>query len=71
MSVTGVSCGDPPTNIIGSHDVPTMTTFGGTVTYTCVDGYTLFGTATVTCEANGEWSTPPTCTGRVYCVHMY
>ena len=33
------------------------------VTYTCNTGYTLIGSASITCHSHGEWSSPsPTCT---------
>ena len=33
------------------------------VTYTCNTGYTLIGSASITCHSNGQWSSPsPTCT---------
>ncbi|XP_064388229.1 sushi, von Willebrand factor type A, EGF and pentraxin domain-containing protein 1-like [Halichondria panicea] len=56
-----VSCGSLPSISNGSPDTPTSTTFGGTGTYSCNTGYVLSGSATVTCEASGGWSTRPTC----------
>ncbi len=47
----------------GSTGIPTTTTFTGTVTYSCNDGYALFGIATSTCQANATWSRPPECEG--------
>ncbi|XP_064386052.1 sushi, von Willebrand factor type A, EGF and pentraxin domain-containing protein 1-like [Halichondria panicea] len=58
---TIVGCGDPPTSPNGSPGTPTSTTFGGTVSYTCNNRYYMSGSATVTCEASGNWSTRPTC----------
>ncbi len=55
-----VPCGDPPTIPNGSRTF-TVTTFGGTATYTCNTGYQLSGSSTVTCQASGSWSTVPTC----------
>ena len=60
---TVVGCGDPPTSPNGSPGTPTSTTFGGTVSYTCNNRYYMSGSATVTCEASGNWSTRPTCSG--------
>ena len=57
-----VDCGPPPTITNGSPGTPTSTTFGGTVTYTCDNGFTLSGSAMITCLAAGSWSTPPSCT---------
>ena len=56
-----VSCGSLPSISNGSPGTPTSTTFGGTGTYSCNTGYVLSGSATVTCEASGGWSTRPTC----------
>ena len=58
---TAVSCGSPPSIDNGSPGTPTSTIFGGTVTYSCDTGYTLSGSATITCQASG-WETPPVCT---------
>ncbi len=57
---TAVSCSaTAPTN--GSVDA-TTTTYGLTVTYSCDAGYTLSGTATRTCNADGTLSdVAPTC----------
>ncbi|XP_064388227.1 sushi, von Willebrand factor type A, EGF and pentraxin domain-containing protein 1-like [Halichondria panicea] len=61
--VTVVNCNSPPSIPNGSPRTPTRTTVGGTVTYTCNTGYQRSGTATVTCQANGRWSTRPICYG--------
>ena len=64
LDLTAVDCGSPPSITNGSPGTPTSTTFGGTVTYTCINsGYILSGSATVACLASGSWSTRPTCTG--------
>ncbi|WAR22298.1 CFAH-like protein [Mya arenaria] len=34
---------------------------GQTVTYTCTNGFTMMGTSTVTCDATGAWTEPPSC----------
>ena len=39
----------------------TGTTFGEAATYSCNTGYQLSGSATVTCQETGSWSTPPSC----------
>ena len=61
---TVVDCGTPPVVTNGSPGAPAMTTFGGMVTYNCTNGYTLTGSATVSCLASGSWSTRPNCTGN-------
>ncbi len=60
-----VDCGSPPTVRNGYPGTPTSTTFGGTVSYMCNSNrYHMSGSATVTCEASGSWSTIPTCSGE-------
>ena len=59
-----VDCG-PLTNpdngqVVTSHG----TTFGSTATYTCDTGYTLSGSQTRTCGADGVWTLfTPVCEG--------
>ncbi len=67
--ITAVSCGSPPSISNGSPGTPTNnTTFGGTVTYTCNNGYKRSWSARVTCQASGSWSTRPSCGGE-QCMH--
>ena len=66
-NVTAVSCGYPPSISNGFRGTPTHTTYGGTVTYSCDTGYQMSGSATVTCQASGSWSTRPSCTGTLHC----
>ncbi|XP_064388223.1 sushi, von Willebrand factor type A, EGF and pentraxin domain-containing protein 1-like, partial [Halichondria panicea] len=54
-------CGSPPSISNGSPGIPTSTVAGGTVTYTCNNGYQLSGSPTVTCQANGSWTARPSC----------
>ncbi|XP_064386669.1 sushi, von Willebrand factor type A, EGF and pentraxin domain-containing protein 1-like [Halichondria panicea] len=61
-----VDCGTLASITNGSPGTPTTTTFTGTVTYSCNDGYALFGIATSTCQANATWSRPPECRGTVH-----
>ena len=56
-----VDCGtlEDPDN--GQVDL-SNTTFESTANYTCDLGYSLTGSSTRTCKANGEWSAdPPSC----------
>ena len=65
---TVVDCGEPLTIPNGSPETPTITTFGGTVYYTCNVRFLISGSATVTCEASGSWSKRPTCSGEWLCM---
>ena len=39
---------------------------GSTARFTCNLGYTLSGSASITCQTGGTWSSPyPTCTGKL------
>ena len=62
---TAVDCGPPPSITDGSPGTPDMTTLGGTVTYTCIDGLVISGSAMITCLATGMWGTPPSCLAGV------
>ena len=68
---TAVSCGSPPSISNGSPGTPTSTTFGGTVTYSCVTGYQLSGVATVSCESDGNWKTIPSCLGMAWHIILF
>ncbi|XP_076997754.1 sushi, von Willebrand factor type A, EGF and pentraxin domain-containing protein 1 isoform X2 [Tamandua tetradactyla] len=50
-----VFCGEPPA-IKDAMFVGSNFTFGSTVTYTCMEGYTLVGPDTIECLASGKWS---------------
>ena len=57
-----IDCGPltDPTN--GQVDTSSGTTFGSTATYTCDTGYTLSGSQSRTCGADGMWSSSnPVC----------
>ena len=56
-------CGPPPSIPNGSL---TSTVPGQTVTYSCNNGYFLFGSATVSCLASGSWSILPICSCKKY-----
>ena len=60
-----VDCGSPPSITNGSPGTPTSTTLGGTVTYSCSDGFILSGSAMISCLATGSWSTLPSCIGKI------
>ncbi|WAR22293.1 CR2-like protein, partial [Mya arenaria] len=34
---------------------------GHTLTYSCTNGFTMMGTPTITCDATGAWTVPPSC----------
>lgn len=62
--IIAVICGSLPQIENGSlSKTPTDLTFGETATYECDNNYRLLGSATVTCQANMTWSTPPSCVG--------
>ena len=59
-----VNCGvlTNPTN--GQVNTSSRTTFGSTGAYTCDTGYSLSGSQTRTCGADGNWtSSEPICEG--------
>ena len=57
-----VDCGVPGTIVNGTAGF-SATVFGSSATYSCATNFTISGTgATVTCQADGLWSTPrPSC----------
>ena len=59
----GVACPDPGTPANGRRQLESLQD-GGTVHYSCYDGYTLVGEAKRTCR-NGRWTgTLPACIGN-------
>ena len=59
-----VSCGTPRSIPNGQRSY-LRTTYRSTVTYTCNTGYEMSaGSSTVTCQSNGQWPTPPTCSRK-------
>ncbi|XP_064386127.1 sushi, von Willebrand factor type A, EGF and pentraxin domain-containing protein 1-like isoform X2 [Halichondria panicea] len=56
-----IDCGAPPTISDGSTTLA-GTTFGEMATYTCTSGFSISGSATITCQANGGWEPEPACT---------
>ena len=67
--LTAVSC----ENISYPHTVVTDVTslrFGGSITFSCVDGYERdSGILVMNCEMNGKWSgDPPVCKGMYCCL---
>ncbi len=58
---TPVSCGTLNAPANGSVSAP-VTTYGSAANYTCDGGYSLTGTPSRTCQADGTWTgTAPTC----------
>ncbi|XP_066267607.1 uncharacterized protein [Branchiostoma lanceolatum] len=65
ISSTPGQCWDPGMPSNGTRDNNDNFASGQTVSYTCVDGYQLLGTANITCQSNGTWSdATPTCKHR-------
>ncbi|XP_072543610.1 sushi, von Willebrand factor type A, EGF and pentraxin domain-containing protein 1 isoform X2 [Salminus brasiliensis] len=63
-----ISCGPPPDVSFGDPS-PASFYFGSVVTYSCMAGFTLRKEASVSCQADGGWSTPyPECI-PVECPH--
>eukprot|EP00058_Branchiostoma_floridae_P008085 XP_002593573.1 hypothetical protein BRAFLDRAFT_125152 [Branchiostoma floridae] len=59
--ITG-QCRDPGVPDNGNRDNDSNFAVGQTVTYSCMTGYQLQGTATITCQSDGSWSdSTPTC----------
>ena len=55
FSTAVVDCGDPGTPTNGRRNL-SSTTYNSVVNYTCDVGYTLQGSNSRTCLANGNWS---------------
>ena len=63
-----MDCGDLSDIPFGSVSL-TGTTFGSVATYTCQLGYSVVGSLTRLCGANGEWSgQEPVCEGGSGCI---
>jgi hypothetical protein len=58
-------CSDPPTISNGARTwtAGEPAQVGTTVDYTCDSGYELDGATVITCDINGNWTSPPTCSG--------
>ena len=75
---TAITCVIPPLapvhgrrNATGQR-TGTGLTVGSTVTYSCKAGYTLNGSSTITCKANGQWSgKAPECNRKLLIHQMY
>ena len=64
LTIKVVNCGSLTNPDNGQVDTFVGTTFGSTATYTCDTGYTLSGSQTRTCGADGLWtSSEPFCQG--------
>ena len=72
-----IDCGEPVDEGVDPQQVVMpmgVTIFNVTRVYSCVEGYTLNGSATRTCSADATWSgTPPFCNGKQArrSIHMY
>ena len=53
--IAAINCGDPGTPTNGQRSL-SSTTYNSVVTYTCDVGYTLQGSNSRTCQADGQWS---------------
>ncbi len=56
-----VDCGAPPSISDGSRTIA-GTTLGETATYSCNIGFSISGSAIITCLASGSWEPEPACT---------
>ncbi|XP_072444220.1 sushi, von Willebrand factor type A, EGF and pentraxin domain-containing protein 1 isoform X5 [Chiloscyllium punctatum] len=54
-----ISCGPPPT-LPNAFIIGNNFTFGSSISYGCKEGYTLIGSESKKCLANGEWSVSAT-----------
>ena len=62
IACEGVRCTARGNILNGTVEQPAEPRFGDTALYRCAAGYTISGSATTTCEADGNWSDPaPTC----------
>ena len=62
-SISASSCGDPGIPKNGAKD-GSVYYYPKNVTYSCYTGYTLKGQKSISCQSNGQWSSPkPTCEG--------
>ncbi|CAN8010379.1 unnamed protein product, partial [Ixodes pacificus] len=62
-----VDCGSPPALEDGEAVVENGTSYLGIVNYRCRTGFTLVGTGTRTCSANGTWTADPLQCNLVSC----
>ena len=64
---SAVDCGPLTDPANGQVDTSSGTTFWSTATYTCAIGYTLSGSQSRTCGADGNWtSSEPSCNGKLF-----
>lgn len=55
----------------GSVEAPKGTTYGEVAIASCDEGYSLQGTAFITCNDDGTWSSSPTCLIKGTCVLQF
>jgi len=61
-----VDCGPPPS--VANGVVSALTTlYNANATYYCSAGFDLQGSATLTCQVDGSWGTPPACVCQTMC----
>lgn len=62
-----VSCGVPPAVPNATVSPSASGTYRGTATYTCASTHGLSGNASVTCQIDGTWTSPPRCVALPVC----
>lgn len=62
-----VSCGNPPAVANATVSPTGAGSYNSTASYTCNSGYMLSGTATITCQLSGSWTSRPSCTALPVC----
>lgn len=60
-------CGQAPSIVNGYVVSSTGPVLGSTASYACTENYQLTGSSTISCQANGTWSNPPSCATVVVC----
>ena len=64
LASSDIDCGFPDVPKNGQLRAHFSTLYTGKATYVCRTGYTLKGSSSRTCQANGQWNgSVPQCTG--------